>query len=167
MAKTYRSFKELNGKTLAYGDNVYFGKLHYEVYPDHMNASGEYNTAVFTDQLGFTDDQIDDLLEQMYGYPTGNGAWPQSAPRDYEALTRACLGIYALLDKDPHIEFRTRKNCFRRVELTGFKKASRVKINDDYQAVLGKTALLVGCQKIHYKDLQKLTDKAREEGFIK
>lgn len=166
MAKNiYRSFKGLNGKTLRYGDIIYFGKLKYTVHSSFLNCiSDPMNTAVFS-RLKLSEGNILFLLTDAYGYDPEGGDWPECKSGDYEALTRASLMVYALMDKDPYIEIQFGKK-FKTINLKDRPKEFSVKLNSDYTARLGHKSILVGCQRIPYTSLESLIRAAHKAGYI-
>ena len=163
--RTYKSFKELNGKTLQYGDTIYFGKLKYEVSECYLHLRTGANDEVFT-KMKIDEGAMEELIERAYGYPTRGGNWPECKSRDYEALTRAALMVYALMDNDPYIEFQFGKT-FRTIDLATRTKQYVVKLNDQYSAFLGHKSIRVGCQRISYDVLGSLVRAAHKAGKIK
>jgi hypothetical protein len=101
--KTYKSFNELNGNTLAKGDIVVFNGNSYFVPSNSGPFLSSKTTAVSNDRpfidAGFhTERLIRELASLAYGYTPSNGTWPPAAANDYEALTRLVLVLFQFLD---------------------------------------------------------------------
>ena len=91
---TYRSYEELEGKTLRFGDIVKFRlgnkTVPYNVHDGFLNTPEPPNSKIFDelDLLRF------DFASAYYGYKTINGSWPECKKGDYKALTRLVLALF-------------------------------------------------------------------------
>lgn len=105
----YRSYSELEGKTLEYGDKLVFQHnkviLSYDVkngfllYP----INGE-NDKIF--HLLNLEKRIDIIkfAKSAYGYKSESGLFPQCLTNDYEALTRIALALFKLCEQNQAVE---------------------------------------------------------------
>jgi hypothetical protein len=101
--KTYKSFNELNGNTLAEGDIVVFNGNNYFAPTNRGSFLSSRTTAVSNDRpfvdAGFSTARlIRKLANLAYGYTPSNGTWPPAAANDYEALTRLVLVLFQFLE---------------------------------------------------------------------
>lgn len=96
----YRSYEELNGKTLELGDYVVFNiqksVIEYQVQEKFLcNTALDINTTIFN-KLGISDKN--EYAKNLYNYSIefGLGAisWPEYKENDYEAATRLVLGLF-------------------------------------------------------------------------
>lgn len=168
---TYKSFDQLNGKTLKEGDTLIFKKLHYKVYHSFfcLEDSSSSNDYIIT-SLGFIPEAF---CEAAYGYQPEGGEWPESGEGDFEALTRAALLIFCMLedskvDSIKFVEADITVSGLRSKKLTSNGKgvSTYIKVGD-YVAVLKKDCLEVGCQYIPYSTVKEVVKLAKELGFIK
>lgn len=89
---------------LSYGDKIKFGDRTYEVEIDHLsNISGGANVAILHD-LGVEDEHA--FCSEHYGYRAPSGGWPECKDRDYEALARVAVAVFALLGNDTAVTIR-------------------------------------------------------------
>lgn len=91
--KKYRFFKELEGKTLEYGDMLSIANIIHIVQSDHLiNLQGCGNDYVFT-LLDVTSKE--QFCQEHYGYLIRGMSdnFPSSKPDDYEALTRVSIAL--------------------------------------------------------------------------
>lgn len=105
----YRSYSELEGKTLKYGDKLVFQHnkviLSYDVKDGFLiqPINGE-NDKIF-DLLNFKE-RIDIIkfANSAYGYKSRSGIFPQCLTNDYAALTRITLALFKLCEQNQSIE---------------------------------------------------------------
>jgi len=97
MARTYDSYKKLDGSTLQYKDAVIFThngtKYCYEVRDNFMNNDGNDNAIIF--DVLYLDKM--DFCSKHYGYRSDSGYWPTF--RNYEQLTKCVLALFCILEK--------------------------------------------------------------------
>jgi hypothetical protein len=99
--KTYKSYNELKGNTLAYEDKVIMDNHEYTVCMTFLrNISGENNSYIFKKY-----DIARNLADTVYGYKTTEGDWPCSRVDDYKALTRLVLVLFQFLEGKQEAEF--------------------------------------------------------------
>lgn len=150
----YKSFDELNGKTLRRGDVVCFKakgiNLRYTVEHNYLwNPTGN-NFEIFS-ELGIID--FRKLAGRVYGYRSKGGVWPQTESYDYEALTRLVLVLFAFLEDEETVEVRV-GNKWVKVD----KGATVVTLNDTYYAIINHNDKIVrvGCQTFSFDKLREL-----------
>lgn len=105
----YRSYSELEGKTLNYGDKLVFQHnkviLLYHVKDGFLiqPINGE-NDKIF--HLLNLEKRIDIIkfANSAYGYKARSGLFPQCLTNDYEALTRITLALFKLCEQDQAVE---------------------------------------------------------------
>lgn len=90
----YKSFRELNGKILRGGDNLFFKDRVYNVRGRYLNYSGG-NNAIFSD-LGLGDGI--DFCSEAYGYKALSGGFPECNTDDYQALTKVALALFKKIE---------------------------------------------------------------------
>jgi len=142
---TYRTFKELNGKTLKYADIVILQGYRYIVQDNHLYARETSNDRIF-DQLALNKMQ---LAIDAYGYKTMIGIWPVSGNEDYEALTRLCLVLLALQEGSPYVDVKMPDGSWKRIV-----PQTQHKVGEYSACVLDKDTLKVGCQRITFEQVE-------------
>jgi hypothetical protein len=169
--KIYKSFKQLNGKTLKHYDRVILKpglKLIVLAVDGPFLDHPADNSRVFN-MLG-----IETRLEQCkfaskaYGYETNRGLFPEAMPDDYEALTRLVLVLFAAYAGDEYVEVKIGKKYVRiNLKNLEYTVPVSIKLNEDYTGEFRKTGFKVGCQKISYDIISELYNKAKELSYIK
>lgn len=113
--KIYKSFDQLNGNTLKSEDIVVLKSLNHSTLVklavmgafmnfDNYNHSEENVALIFNCK---THEEARGLLGKAYAPLTvRGGTWPEVNVRDYEALTRAALMVFAINEKWPAIQFK-------------------------------------------------------------
>lgn len=181
MGNTYRSFEELNGKTLQHADVVYFGNIKYKVVKNYLDHASESNDYIFK-KLGIDRLHTIALARDIYAPLTvqPGSMWPAPytgySPRHehMEALTRLVLAVYTLLDPDTKnarfLNFQEDKASF---DLKRYHKLihermllKSVRLSDSYHANLRPAYIEVGCQKISYKTLAEVYREAKKLALI-
>lgn len=98
---TYKTSKQLTGKTLKEGDNIQFRigqkTLDYEVKSNHLNHPNGPNDEIFT-LLGLDKKEF---AKKHYGYAANYGNFPECKDEDYKALTRITLALFKEAEKMP------------------------------------------------------------------
>lgn len=176
MQKTYRTFKELNGKTLRPGDIVRFGDRRLTVANNgtYLHHPEENNEIVFHDIIRkygsimtftSTDDLKALLASSAYGYTERGGNWPECMSGDFEALTRLCLVLYSLLESPRPVQVRIGRKwvTINLKQLLLEKELYEIEVGS-YTAKVNpaKKVVEVGCQTIPFQQvaaLYKLTVK--------
>jgi hypothetical protein len=166
---TYRTFNQLNGKTLKKGDIVILGGKKHETCIGFISNNEEHNDWIFRK----TGVNASDFLREAYGYNSflGSGSWPECKDRDYEALTRAALvllGFQEGYDVDVQMPY----NNWKRFERDSFNYEfieQRNMVIGDFEAAVTANYVEVGCQDISfnkvekvYKTMVKLRDKSKK-----
>jgi len=158
---TYKSFNDLNGKTLKEGDIVVLDDVKYKVCRRYLWALHDSNSAVFA-SLGLYSDKIKySLANKVYGYQATSGEWPESKWEDYEALTRLVLVLFAFLEDETEIEVKI-GNIWVKINKNEFvDDVTTVKLNSYYTAEVNNTTkvVTVGCQMFTFDVLRKLVDE--------
>lgn len=91
---TYKSYKELKGKTLQYNDKVIILCLEYIVSATHLYTAQGINSEIFT-RLALDKESF---CTKAYGYSSTSGSWPSCQVEDYEALTRCVLWLFQIAE---------------------------------------------------------------------
>lgn len=105
----YRSYSELEGKILEYGDELVFQHnkviLSYGVENSFLNRPIDGRNDKIFDLLNFKE-RIDIIkfASSAYGYRSEPGLFPQCLTNDYEALTRIALSLFKLCEQDQAVE---------------------------------------------------------------
>lgn len=166
---TYKSFKQLNGKTLKQNDVLVFDKYKYNVHSDFLNNPELTNDVLF-DHFGI--DAIE-FCEAAYGYKSKSGFWPECKHNDFEALTRVALLIFFMLEDkeatgiafvEAGITIGGAK--YDSIKISGKPYTASVMVGD-YKAIITKKYVKVGCQQIPYGQINNLVKHAKKLGFIK
>lgn len=165
---TYKSFNELNGKTLKLNDIVYFGKHSkhkYLVKDCYLFNSLGRNNHIFdiVKQKSQYKDKLRDsdfdyfLANTAYGYSNSGGEWPQSLVEDFEALTRLTLVLFALLEGSEVIEVKIRDKWVE-IDINKFKESKKFVDITEYTAIVNyaKKTVTVGCSTFSFKDVENV-----------
>jgi hypothetical protein len=100
---TYKSYSELIGKTLKYGDYVKFEKfdLLYKVQNTHLSCESDgYTNNKLFELLHIDSDTKRSIASIIYNKSKSTiaGDWPTFSPNDYEAATKFVLAMYQFVD---------------------------------------------------------------------
>lgn len=143
----YKTFDELNGKTLASYDKLEFkvGRrvLLYEVSSSgtHLFTDGYSNASVFL----FLRVSQRKFLTTAYGYAPRSGSWLESKSADFEGLTRAALMLFAKIEGF-EIKF---------VGVSKYDGPEYFDLCSDYMATIYADHVEVGCQRFDKKTMEK------------
>jgi hypothetical protein len=102
MTAIYKTYNELKGNTLTYGDKVIFVKdehiyTYTADYTHIFNTDGS-NTYIF-ERLGYkTESERTAFVTECIGYKAYSGGCPTTNYKDYDALTKIALGIFAKIE---------------------------------------------------------------------
>ena len=103
----YTNAKQLEGKTLEWGDRVKFTfndgiELTYEVSHTFLNNVDRCDNSLVFRKLGMTTNKEKyAFASKIYGYETDTGMWPETEEDDFEALTKLVIALYELIDGVP------------------------------------------------------------------
>lgn len=160
---TYTSFAELNGKTLAYDDDVIFKVstriLRYKVASNHLRINGRIDNSLIFSRLKIKHKYS--FCDKFYGYPSGrDGLFPESNGYDFEALTRVTLALFCLIEDGTceGLIFKDEKGNWKETKLPIIRK-----LTDIYNIMLTKGTWTVGCQIIPIKKVKELINLHQEE----
>lgn len=129
---TYRSYEELEGKTLQFGDIVKFRlgnkTVPYNVHDGFLNTPEPPNSKIFDelDLLRF------DFASAYYGYKTINGSWPECKKGDYKALTRLVLALFKKCEEFNATQNTSKEPIKEKVEEEPYEVGDFVKITSIY-----------------------------------
>lgn len=158
---TYRSFNELNNKTLRECDSVYINSTKFMVNSRFL-AGGESNDVAFL-ELGISDKMKMKLAEDVYGYSPSSGYWPESKSVDYEALTRLTLVLLAFFEGSDEVFVEMPDKKWKTVVKSEYIDPSFKVVQElfpirvgDYNARYQEGALVVGCQQIPFNVVEKV-----------
>jgi hypothetical protein len=150
---TYRTFDQLNGKTLEYGDAVVLIGHRHETYDRFLDNTKNMNGWIFDEHKihGHY------FLKEVYGYEPTIGDWPECRTSNYEALTRAALVLLAFQEgydvevKMPNNEWKmfSKEYFVSRVYKPSFRIANK-------KPIVTPEEVHVGCQTITFNIVEKL-----------
>lgn len=150
----YKSFDQLNGKTLKEGDEVVIFNSTHEVRTDHFYNIRHINNNVFI-LFGINSGE---LASEVYGYSNLGGCWPSCRHKDFEALTRIALVLLAFAEKrDVYVDmpdgttkfFKMSKWCKKKIPI--ISEEFRV---GGYRARFHNDKLIAGCQLIPFSQIE-------------
>lgn len=151
--KTYNSFNELNGKTLQSGDRVNFKHMKYIVDDDFLKCVTKMNNAEIFEFLKINKHAI---TREVYGYTDRGGIWPSSKSRDYEALTRLCLVLFAFLEGSKSVTVDMPNGGVVTID---HKKHIPLGYLGRYKTYIFDDILKVGCTEIPFKKVESIYKK--------
>ena len=97
--KIYKSYKELKGKSLEYGDILHFkvkGEvLEYTTMSNWLSCINDFNDIIFY-KLNIKNKHK--FCSKSYGYKAVDDNFPECHQTDYEALNRVALELFKLCD---------------------------------------------------------------------
>jgi len=156
---TYKSFKELNGKTLKFGDKVIFTvkkeEITYTVQSKYLDCLGD---------IGCLSDnfKIFDLLRlkkkefcsNYYGYLDKRGGFPECKFGDYEALTRVTLALFCVIEDgtDEGLTFLQKDGSYKPMLFNSMR------LTDTYNIELWEDKWIVGCQEIPISKVKEVIE---------
>ena len=152
----YKSFDQLNGKTLKEGDVVVILNNTHEIKTDHFYNTRHINNNVFS-LFGINSGT---LANEAYGYLNLGGSWPSCRYKDFEALTRIALVLLAFSERsDVYIDmpdgttkfFEMSNWCRKKIPV--ISEAFRV---GDYRAHFQNDRLVAGCQRIPFSQIENV-----------
>lgn len=99
MEITNDNYRILHKKSLKIGDIVYF-KYNHKVYKYEVKEKYLYNTKGYNDEI-LIELKLNkySAASKAYGYPGGDGAWPEYNNQDYQALTRFVIFLFEEIEK--------------------------------------------------------------------
>ena len=118
--KTYKSYKELKGKTLKCYDRLHF-KVNKRIFEYRTMRRCLICLVYFYDVI-FDRLNIKDRFEfcsKSYGYKVNHGLFPSCHESDYKALTRVALDLFKLCDNykdDKKIKINNKKFTSKDIE---------------------------------------------------
>jgi hypothetical protein len=160
---TYKTFDELNGKTLKRGDKVYFFGVIYTVCEEFLSIESSNNREALDTIVG---NNVKAYVKKAYGYISKVGNWPQSKTRDYEALTRLCLVMLADIEGLGTIVMAVNRKKVEFECSTTIIKSRKLQVGQDYRAYVLEEGIKVGCQLISYDQLKAIYELAKEFKYV-
>lgn len=151
--KTYNSFNELNGKTLQSGDRVNFRRIGYIVNYNFLKCVTQMNNAEIFEFLKISKHGV---AREAYGYTDLGGIWPSSKSRDYEALTRLCLVLFAFLEGSKSVTVDMPNGGVVTID---HKKHIPFGYLCGYKTYIFDDILKVGCTEIPFKKVESIYKK--------
>lgn len=170
---TYKTYKQLEKKTLKRGDKLVFKVNDEELeYIVEIAGSGrpylcgqydeDYN--IFAN-LGIEDGH--QFTINYYGYESTSSKddpEPTAKEDDYKAVTRAALALFAMCeDKEVEIEVPKEVVNIENVKITVPKyipkpKPIELELNDCYTATIKEDVVVVGCQEIPIDKVKEIVE---------
>jgi hypothetical protein len=93
----YRSYKELEGKTLNCGDLLVFGRRIYRVDCNYLYHTGSGDSSTIFSDLGILNSKLS-FCSEAYGYEAKTGYFPYYHNDDFISATRVALKLFAKLE---------------------------------------------------------------------
>lgn len=161
---TYRSFDELNGKTLKRYDKVVFKvtstrELVYVVTFAFLIAEGSSRNDRIFQELDLNGRL---LAGHAYGYDLNRGLWPQSKNDDYEALTRLVLVLFAFSEGyDVSLLMPNKEWKLLRRDSIPLGPPT-IKLDGYSTTVWSGEFITVGCQKIPFAAVERVYQEMKK-----
>lgn len=168
---TYKSFDQLNGKTLQRKDIVIFGDdIRYVVASSFLHSAMVANDMIFRVISKTNEPFIEALASAAYGYRPKGGCWPQSSHEDWEALTRLVLVLYAFYEGSEEVEVRIKSKWVkinRKVVVGDYEEIDRAffKLGRYNHCEVDYTNkwIKVGCSTFTFKEVEKVYNLTKKK----
>lgn len=153
---TYKSFNQLNGKTLKEDDLVYFGTHKYRVHRLFLFYAGDHDNDYIFSLLGLDKDA---LAAHVYGKNNAkSGGFPETKTTNFDLLTAMTLILFAFYEKSDYVEVTVKgvrnpivvdRNKFTRIKVMDHNKQLEIYRYLVFASPDGQYAI-IGCQKIPF-----------------
>jgi hypothetical protein len=157
----YESFNSLNGRTLKANDQLIFKDGVGNVQHTYVMFYHSKNNRIVFTAMGL---DVEKLASKVYGYGYRPlGSWPTTNGRDFEALTRLALVVFAFEEGAESVKLKMPDGKWVNINRNKFILKNPPPTFDirvgTYGAKYSGNELHVGCQKIPFKKVEEVYKK--------